>query len=505
MIRHFALLASTAAIVAIPQIAQAGCQGTACGSLSTTSNYSASDKRVRATVTNKDAASPIHLKFCVNIDYHCNGFDLTLAPHETVTKDVSFTGPKPPQIHAVDVVTADFPAARASSGSSAPAGGAPASGAPASGASAAPGAAVAIDTPKGKLMVLASKQAIVTPNLTKAIEYYNRMDSSYATALANSQTMHELVEKLGPLDNVEAEVRQTTNKDSSNQLKTQAHVAREAEQELNNLGAIAKQAQISARYAASMLEVSEADLKEANDLERAKTLKEQVAREQAVYKGILSVVGQAADIALIVNPASDPVTKIGKLSAAVGTLGRFADLVGEVDPRLKEAETLEAEAAKIHMGSLVKKLEATKGYLRDLKGQLAEIQSKLPGYRETVNNTRATVEASYDKAVKTQKTGGRFNYDALRRALAAAQTSVEATRRTYEMAYGVRENIRQINAHAGDDASWMAFPGEGRKVIGAMYEESKPIFDWAVKERPIAEALLKRLTEMDAVASNSMQ
>jgi chromosome segregation ATPase len=240
-------------------------------------------------------------------------------------------------------------------------------------------------------------------------------------------------------------------------------------------------------------------------LERAKKLKEEVAKEQAVYKGILSVVGQAADIALIATPTTDPATKIGKLSAAVGSLGRLADLVGEIDPRLKEAENLEAEAARIHIGNAVKKLNAAKQYLRDLKGQLADIQSKLPGYRETVNNTRATVEASYDQAIKTQKTNGRFNFDSLRKALAAAQTSVETTRKTYEMAYGVRENIRQISAHGGDDANWMAFPGEARKVIGAMYEESKPVFDWAVKERPIAEALLKRLGEMYAVANNSMQ
>ena len=494
MIRRFtfALLASTAAVVAVPQIAQAGCAGTGCGSVSGTANYSASDKKVKATITNKDATSPIHVKFCVNIDYHCNGFDLTLAPHETAARDVPFTGAKPPSVAAVDVVTADFPASRSSSGS-----------APAGGASAGSGAAVAVSTPKGTVMVLASKQAAVSANLNKAIEYYDKMQSSYATAQEHSSTMHQLVEALGPLDNVEAEVRQVANKDG--QVKTDAHVAREAEQELGNLVSIAKQAQISAKYAASMLEVSEGDLKEANDLERAKKLKEEVAREQAVYKGILGVLGQAADIALIATPTTDPATKIGKLSAAVGSLGRLADLIGEVDPRLKEAETLEAEAAKIHMDGLVKKLNATKQYLRDLKGQLAEVQAKLPGYRDTVNNTRNTVEANYDKAVKTQKTGGRFNFDSLQKALNAAQNSVDATRKTYEMAYGVRENIRQINAHAGDDSAWMAFPGEGRKVIGEMYNEAAPVFDWAVKERPIAEALLKRLTAMYQLAKDSMQ
>ena len=54
MIRNFALLATAAAIVAVPQIAQAGCNGPACSAFSSTTNYSASDKRVRATVTNKE-------------------------------------------------------------------------------------------------------------------------------------------------------------------------------------------------------------------------------------------------------------------------------------------------------------------------------------------------------------------------------------------------------------------------------------------------------------------
>jgi hypothetical protein len=51
----------------------------------------------------------------------------------------------------------------------------------------------------------------------------------------------------------------------------------------------------------------------------------------------------------------------------------------------------------------------------------------------------------------------------------------------------------------------MAFPGEGRKLLGAIYEEASPAFDWAVKERLVAEALLKKLTEMYGVARNSMQ
>ena len=158
MIRNLALLATAAAIVAVPQIAQAGCNGTACSALSTATNYSASDKRVRATVTNKDS-NPIHLKFCVNVDYHCNGFDATLAPRETITRDVSFSGPKPPKIHAVDVVTAEFPAQRPAA----------ATGATAAPSAAAASGAVVMDTPRGKLTYLAAKQSVVVPLLTKAV------------------------------------------------------------------------------------------------------------------------------------------------------------------------------------------------------------------------------------------------------------------------------------------------------------------------------------------------
>ncbi len=490
MIRRitYALLASTAAIVAVPQVAQAGCNGTGCGSLSSTANYSSSEKKVKATITNKDATSPIHVKFCVNVDYHCNGFDLTLAPHETVAKDVPFAGPKPPQIAVVDVVTADFPASRSSSGGSAPASGAPANS----------GAAVPIDTPKGKIMVLAAKQAAVTPNLNKAIDYYDKMSSAYLTAQENASTMHQLVEALGPLDNVEAEARQLANKPGNRELKNEAHIARGAELQLKHFAQTLKLAETEARSAAAQLTISEDDLKEAENLENAKKLRDAVAKDRAALDGFLKFVSQAADIASLA--VGDP---ISKASAAVSTVGRLMDMVDEVNPLVKEAGRLEEEAAKIHMTSVRAKVASAKDHLTSLRQQLGELKSLFPEFQDLLKNSNATYEANYDQAAK--KTSGRFNYDSLRKAVTAAQNSVEATRRSYEMAYGVRENIRQINAHAGDDSAWMAFPGEGRKVLGSMYDESKPVFDWAVKERPIAEALLKRLTEMYQLANNSAQ
>lgn len=493
MIRRFALLATTAAIVAIPQIAEAGCSGSGCGSVSGTANFSASDKRVRATVTNKDQAAPVHVKFCVNVDYHCNGFDLTLNPRETVTKDVSFTGGKPPQITVVDFVIADFPAARASSsGGASPGGGS--SGTSSSGNS---GASVSLDTPRGKIMVLASKQAAVAPTLAKVSDYYKQLGTYYPEALERARTMHELVDKLGPIRDVEVEV----NKTKDGRVKDEAHIARGAELQVSQFGSLLKLAQSSAQYAAAGFKIAESDLKAAQNMERARSLREAADKANAGLNGFLGLISQATDAVTLLNPESDPISKV---NSAVATVQRVMSAVGVVDPLVEEAGKLEAEARSIGMENAQSKLAATKNYMKSLKQQVAELQSKFPDFQEHMRITRNTAEDSYDKLAKAPKSGNRFNFDTLQKAIEACQGTVDYTRKTYEMAYGVRDQIKALS-RAGDDSAWMAFPGEGRRTLSSMYEEAGPAFDWSVKERQTAEALLKKLNEMYQVARASMQ
>jgi hypothetical protein len=493
MIRHFALLATTAAIVGVPQFAQAGCAGTGCNSLSTTANYLASDKKVRATVTNKDATSPIHLKFCVNVDYHCNPFDVTINPHETVTKDVAHPGSKP-QITAVDVVVADFPPARASSGSGAA--GSSGSGATASNS----GASVTLDTPRGKLMVLASKQSVVAPTLAKISDYYTKLGTYYPDALERARTMHELAEKLGSIKNAENEVAQNRNKDGG-RVKDQAHIARGAELSLSHFASTVKLVQTNADWAMSNLKISEDDLRQARDMDRARKLRAASEKTWSGVNVVLKAANQVADAVIIALPETDPGSKI---NASIATISRLMDLVGTVDPLTQEAARLEDEARQIGMDNAEKKLAAAKPYMTQLKQQLAELQAKFPEYQELVRNTRGVAEDSYDKIAKNPKSGSRFNFDDLQKAIDACQMTIDYTKKVYEYAYGVRDQIKALG-RAGDDAAWMAFPGEGRKVLGAMYDEAGPAFDWAVKERQIAEALLKRFNDMGQVARNTMQ
>jgi hypothetical protein len=494
MIRRLALLATAAAIVAIPQIAEAGCSGSGCASVSGTTVFSASDKRVRATVINKDQTSPIHVKFCVNVDYHCNGFDLTLSPHETITKDVSFTGSKPPQIHAVDVVTADFPAARASSPGGAP-GSSPSSGSSASGsASNNSGASVAVDTPRGKLMVLASKQAAVTPNLTRAIEYYDKLGNYYATALDNSRTMRELVEKLGPIDNIKAEIAQTQDRQS----KTESTIALGAELDLKFFNVVLDNIKSSAETARSNIEFSEGDLKAAKTMEQAQAVRQEANNMIGGLTGLLKLAGQAVDVAAATATGAGAITQVG---SAINTMQRIVDFGGSLDKLVGDADKLEADAVKIGIANANGRITAFKRSAKDLKRNIAALEDLLPRYQQFVRKANTNAETNYDKLAKK---GSRFNFDTLQKALTAARTSVETTRKTYEMAYGVRDQIKALS-RAGDDSVWMAFPGEGRKTLNSMYETAGPAFDWAVKERPVAEATLKQLTEMYEAARTSMQ
>jgi hypothetical protein len=491
MIHRFALLATTAAIVAVPQIAQAGCSGSGCNSLTTTSNYSATEKKVRATVTNKDQTSPIHLKFCVNVDYHCNGFDVTLAPRETITKDVAYSGAKPPQIHGVDVVTADFPAARASSS-----GGAPGS-ASGSGASNTSGASVGLDTPRGKLMVLATKQSAVAPILAKVSDYFDKLGASYPLALDHARSMHELADKLGSIKDVEGEV--TKNKNA--QVRDEAHIAKEAELAIKHFAVTLRGTKTAAELAVSNLKFSEGDLQAAQNLERAKSLRQEADSMTSGVNGILKLAGQAVDIAAA---SATGATTITQAKSLVGTVQRIVDLVGIVDPLLARAGQLEAEAHKISMDNLAGRVVAAKKNLTDLKGQIAELKSMLPEYEELVRNTTTTAEDSYDKLAKAPKSGNKFNFETLQKAIEECQSTIDYSRKTSEYAYGVRDQIKALG-RIGDDSAWMAFPGEGRKTLNVMYEQAGPAFDWAVKERQTAEALLKRLNEMYQVARASMQ
>jgi hypothetical protein len=490
MIRRFALLATTAAIVAVPQFAQAGCAGTGCNSLSTTANYLANDKKVRATVTNKDPTSPIHLKFCVNVDYHCNAFDVTINPRETVTKDVPHTGSKP-QITAVDVVVADFPAARASSG------GAPGGSSSGTPAAANSGASVALDTPRGKLMVLASKQSVVAPTLAKVSDYFTKLGDIYPNALDHARAMHDLAEKLGSVKDAEAEV----TKNKTPQVRDEAHIAKEAELATRHLAATLRGTKTNAELAVSNLKFSEGDLQAAQNLERAKNLRQEADSMTSGVNGILKLAGQAVDIAAA---SATGATAITQAKSLVGTAQRIVDLIGIVDPLVAEAGKLEAEAHRISMDNVAGRVVAAQKNLRDLKLQMAELQSMLPDYEQLVRNANASVEESYDKIAKSPKSGNRFNFETLQNAINECQTTIDYTRRTYEYAFGVRDQIKALS-RAGDDAAWMAFPGEGRKTLSVMYEQAGPAFDWAVKERQTAEALLKRLNEMYQVARNSMQ
>jgi hypothetical protein len=486
MPRNLALLAATAAIVAVPQIAYAGCNGTACSAISTASNYSASEKRVRATVTNKDPSNPIQLKFCINVDYHCNGFSATLAPRETTTRDVSFTGAKPPKIHAVDVVTAEFPAQRPSAGASRPA--------------TANTASVTVETPRGKLMYFSAKQSVVGPLLKQAVDYFVVVDGNFLDAQRHADRMQELSGKLGSLKDVESEIVVLKHKDNGS-VKDRAHIAKAAELQLSHFGSTLKMAESNAAYIATNLKISEDDLRGVQDMQRARELRADAEKAQIGLGALFKTINTAADIAIVVMKDTDPGSKV---NSAIATIQKVFDAFGG-NPWLEEAEKLEARAQKLGAANAEKKLAAVKTYMRALKQQLTELQTKLPEFQTLVQNARGAAEESYDKVAQRQKGGNNFRFESLDQAIKEAESTIQLARKVTEAAYGARSKLRQLNQSAGEYGSWMAFPAEGRKVVESMDSESDKAFNWGIKARQNAELHLKKFNEMYTMARASMQ
>ena len=100
-------LATILALGAVPRMAHASCSGSACNSFSVESrNFSSSDKRAKAVLSNKDQNKKIHLKGCITSDGKCGGgdnFDVTIDP----TKSTPNSGPATEKF-VIDVTTAEF-------------------------------------------------------------------------------------------------------------------------------------------------------------------------------------------------------------------------------------------------------------------------------------------------------------------------------------------------------------------------------------------------------------
>ena len=100
-------LAAVVIFGALPQLAYALCSGSACSSVSVDGkNFSASDKRAKATLVNKDQTRKIHVKGCITSDGKCgsgDSFELTIDP----AKSVPISGPATEKF-VIDVTSAEF-------------------------------------------------------------------------------------------------------------------------------------------------------------------------------------------------------------------------------------------------------------------------------------------------------------------------------------------------------------------------------------------------------------
>ena len=154
----------------------------------------------------------------------------------------------------------------------------------------------------------------------------------------------------------------------------------------------------------------------AQDMQRARELRAESEKAQAELNAVFKLISTASDAAVIAY--SDPASKA---SAAVALTQKLFDALGG-DPWLEEAEKLEAKAHKAGAVNAEKKFAASKTYMKQLNQQLSGLRARFPEYQAHMDNTRRTVEESYDKIAQGQKSGNNFKFDRLQQAIDVAHT-----------------------------------------------------------------------------------
>jgi len=471
--RTFRFLATVAAIGVVPQVAHASCSGTACNAFSAVANFSASDRRVNATLTNKDATNAIHLKFCINVEFHCNGFDVVLHPHETVTKSALFAGQKPPQKYAVDVVTAEF------------------AGQNVSGAN-----VLTVDTPRGPFTYFAAKEPVVSPWLTKAVAAFSTAESSYTAGREHADKAEMLAQKLMSIKFVEEDVR--AHKGTHELTKTQAQVAKGADFQIKLAASLMRTLRNAAKSAEENVTFTQNDLNAASDEKAAKDLMAEAEKQQKIIDGLFKVISLGYEVAdkVATGAVMTPLAVKSALEAGDKIIAAF-----KTNSLIRDAEELQKKADQIRWSNATAKLKQAKEALRELQDTIPNLERTLADLRQYGDSTWSTAEDMYDKNTK-----GRFNFGDLKEAIEETETTVELARKAAEAAYGTREALQKLRQAGGNDVnSWMAAPREDLAIIDSMYSAAGEAFNWSVKTRPRAELLLKQLQEAYAKARDALQ
>lgn len=443
---------------ATPQIAQASCGGNACGALTAIAHYSSVDKRINASVTNRDQAKTIHLKFCINVEGKCgSGFEATLRPHENIAKFAAVNGSAAPQKYAVDVTSAEFIAA----------------------------ATKEIDAKFGSFSYPASAESAVLPLVKKAVESFARAESMDTELDQQFIKLAAISDKIGATDNVESDVRKNNgpSEEAAISAKNATAILKSISTSLTSMRNSAKEATDNLNWDTKALD---AVVKQ----QRADQLMEMARKEREALGVFVKIVNLAVEAASTRGEPAEVGALVIKTTADV--MGEFAQVnwvITEANTLQEEAKTLQLEAAEGRFKTAVDRVKSVKDTVDQLKSLLDEFR---PNYQ------RAWLRA---ERIFNQNTKGRFHFDWVEAALPEVQKTIDLARKTTEAAYTAEQAATALNQLP---ISVMADPAADKKIIKDLHDTSTGYFNQAVAKRQSAEMLFKRLQDALATARKAI-
>ena len=452
MTRNLALLATVAAVATVPQIAQASCSGTACSAYMLNPTWSPSDRRVNATLTNKDQTREVHLKLCITIGGVCNGIEVTLPPHSAVMKGITVPGApgSAPPNYTVDVTAANFPPGQA--------------------ASPAPAAAVnGLDTPFGKLTYFTSPQTVDINSMSKGIANFARGKELYLKLGPRYLALIDASRKMSSID-IEAEIRKSMA--ANPRAQRRADLAKDLARHADDLGLVLGVVADLAKNAADNLSIDQKELEASRYRDVADSLMKEAEKERAQVAAVVSIINAAISVNGVIKNYNEG-KDLGAGTAAWTNLSdKLADLFTNADQLIARAQSMQEKAKLLSSDAVTKRVAVAEKHFTDLRGRLIEIKAKIDGYKADYDKVVALAQQDIDAG--NAKAKGSLNLGNLTALITEAKALKDMSAESRQSMNAAREYAKSVSS---GPKTWMANASDDERILKELFDASNQAAD----------------------------
>jgi hypothetical protein len=350
-----------------------------------------------------------------------------------------------------------------------------------------------IDSPPfGKITYFASYEPKILPLLTEAIKSSQKAVDMDGELKERFQAMDAFSKKIPTLETVKQEF-----------LKVDGAVKVEA-QTLQDMDLIVKGIKAqwdlltrSAKEARKNLVITADDLKAADDLQRAKKIKESL--EMAPWLKALIKTGEAAIAWAKVE--EDP---MGTIEPTLEAIEADMELLG-LDTAKQQMKALEEEAGQLQWKSVVGRFKLAQQKLEDmttLRANLVPLIQKAQGLYKT---RLANLPADFDAANLANK--GKFTFKSMTDLQTMLQQYREFAQKAVSTAHLAGESVFKLQRADILGTQWMSNVNQDKDIVGKMMIVMQRATQRAIHERDGADnrikILGKQISELEVILSKT--